>query len=694
DNRRSPPRGPNLDDRNDRRDWRAARNRDNSSFDDYDRGRQRSPFRDQHPRYRDRDREDYHSPRRGSRSRTHSPRSDHREYGDNRTNKPSRELILEKLPMDYTAEDIKHDLHQYYQLDNLEDVRVICNKSTGQSKGYGFIRFPDIESSTAFLENNGHQLSIPPRNSVNESTRSFEIFIDFCKERVSRGKGPADTEFFCPRCNELNYSRRNNCFNCGLPRPAAGYMRTSQLPEIDFTGDKDAASESHPTQFLLVRSLEPNVTTEILSKGVQKLYKQKSSENSQSSSSKSGGKIVSTTSTANLGAQEGSIHRVMLVRDRQSNESWRYGFAEFFTVQDATAALVKYNALDKFTISSKPVMLSYIHPGVFIPVLGVVHPEEEKFQFAAATNPAQKLVYRDERAFVDVLEVQSEPPDMKPKSTSLVNKPDSGIPLTGNVDDMDKVVEPKPKKRKAEAGSSASNKKFAPIQLQIWQQRSSANKLDSTANPMQKPAEPSNNSGDDPAATSTEESFIDWTKMCCRLCSRQFKTETALTSHEKESQLHRDNLKNEDLKTKARTLLKRANQSTIETPEYRDRAKERRVAFNQPKKPVVPQPDSTSHASPPKKEEEPEPTPISKGASLLSKMGYSAGSGLGREGTGSVVPIEINLYASGVGLGASGGKLGDAIEEGARNTTGDYNAYIEKKKRERYAELSGQHEEK
>lgn len=43
--------------------------------------------------------------------------------------------------------------------------------------------------------------------------------------------------------------------------------------------------------------------------------------------------MASTTGDSNLGAREGSIRRVLLVRDRRSNESWGYGFAEFATVQ-------------------------------------------------------------------------------------------------------------------------------------------------------------------------------------------------------------------------------------------------------------------------------------------------------------------------------------------------------------------------
>ena len=68
----------------------------------------------------------------------------------------------------------------------------------------------------------------------------------------------------------------------------------------------------------------------------------------------------------------------------------------------------------------------------------------------------------------------------------------------------------------------------------------------------------------------------------------------------------------------------------------------------------------------------------SKGASLLGKMGWSAGEGLGAQGTGMTTPIATDMYVQGVGLGAVGGKLGDAVGEAERNTRGDYGEFLER----------------
>lgn len=114
-----------------------------------------------------------------------------------------------------------------------------------------------------------------------------------------------------------------------------GVTSVSKPVEYLNSGDSDASPNGTPSQFLLLRGLEPTVTEDLLAKGVTKLYKpsRNASPPVVPTSKKSAAKIVSTTGDANLGAREGSLRRVLLVRDRRSNESWRYGFAEFGSVE-------------------------------------------------------------------------------------------------------------------------------------------------------------------------------------------------------------------------------------------------------------------------------------------------------------------------------------------------------------------------
>lgn len=158
-----------------------------------------------------------------------------------------------------------------------------------------------------------------------------------------------------------------------------------------------------------------------------------------------------------------------------------------------------------------------------------------------------------------------------------------------------------------------------------------------------------------------------------------------MNKHERLSQLHRDNFNSADLVSKAQAKMAKAGISANlveDGSEYRDRAKERRAAFGAskkislPLKKVINQSDSV--AAEVEKNEDP-PVP-SKGASLLGKMGWTAGEGLGAQGTGRVAPISTDMYVAGVGLGAEGGKIGNATEEAERNTSGGYGEFLERTK--------------
>lgn len=111
-------------------------------------------------------------------------------------------------------------------------------------------------------------------------------------------------------------------------------MAPEELPaRVGNIGDNDVAPDNTPSQFLLFRGLDSSVTEEVFSKGVQKLYKPAADESQSAETGAKKSKVASTTGDSNLGAREGSLRRVLLVRDRRSNESWKFGFAEFATLE-------------------------------------------------------------------------------------------------------------------------------------------------------------------------------------------------------------------------------------------------------------------------------------------------------------------------------------------------------------------------
>lgn len=53
-------------------------------------------------------------------------------------------------------------------------------------------------------------------------------------------------------------------------------------------------------------------------------------------------------------------------------------------------------------------------------------------------------------------------------------------------------------------------------------------------------------------------------------------------------------------------------------------------------------------------------------------------------------PVQTDMYVQGVGLGAAGGKVGDAVGEAARMTKGGYEGFLERTKegaKERFERL-------
>ncbi|KAI9662113.1 MAG: hypothetical protein M1831_002809 [Alyxoria varia] len=655
------------------------------------------------------------------------------------------------------ALQITAELKHYHKVGNLEDVRVIRDKKTGNSlsfesainfgyasagakssletghsRQFGFLRFASVEEATAFMDQNFPMIYLYGSTSGEKDAQAAKVRIAFSKERENREK--PDDGWTCPICSVYNYSRRSDCIRCHTKKDAALNPELSHNKPTDFlnTGDRDVSEGENPLQFLLFRGLEPSVTEELLAKGATKLLK--SDESSPGTSGP--GKITSTSAVANAGARANSIRRVLLVRDKKTGESWRYGFVEFAKVEDARDALARFNSLERFTISSKPVMVSHTHTGVFVPALNTPPDKEKELTFAATTNPSLRLTYWDKDAFAKEY-IVSMPAQGDSSKDGIADKAEKKQKVKGNTEGQDNSDQAKTKKRKAETTSSNPAKKALPAHLQFWTDRH--HELHGKATEENNEEDNSSNTtgsqaiARDPSSQPSQQSYADPKRMCCFLCSRQFKSTAQINQHERLSDLHRSNLKKEDLVKQAREKLEKAGipvhgqeklapaaqqsgVTTEPTGEYRDRAKERRETFKQPKQPGFNKfslptkkpeasntPPSAKSASPPAPQAAQQPStssddvvaetpvPKSKGASLLGKMGWTAGEGLGAAGRqGATAPIKTEMYEPGVGIGAEGGKVGDAVEEASRNTGGSNADFAEKAKekaRARYERL-------
>jgi hypothetical protein len=594
------------------------------------------------------------------------------------------------------------------------------------------------------------------------------------------------------------------------------------------TGETDEDPQQMPSQYVVVRDLEGSVTEEVLAKGVMKLFVENSEPAKDAPTSTNKLKSTApTNSTAGLGAKPGSLRRVFLMRDRRTNESWRYGFAEFATVEDAKAAVAKFRASTKFTIASRPVVVAFIHTGVFVPALdAATTTENPEFSFTPIYNPAVRIKYWDDRAYPSVQVVSLDP-------ASAAESPEK--PSTS--DDATKAAAKPAKKAKKDKEPATGNKVAMMPQVQLWKKASAqlhgAKPNEDADAAVDEPSTLERPRSLNPTATTASShdaeemhpdgpvnpqfgdqylSYADWDKMICLvcnwkppteeeikergwpqsrgdlliehecrdhdfyrdadakenasaalaalgreprtivrrtprlkseplpvyksyadyealrcvLCKRTFKEVRMIWLHEQQSELHKrmladpENRKRavEEFKAMGKKMylvepdpefkkmweLQRQVVVKPQGQQYRDRARERRQAFGQPKQAAAAVVGVAAKIPEKRKElgsaaeaensegDGPSQKKVksSKGAGMLAKMGWTAGAGLGAEGAGRTEAIAAEVYVPGVGLGAEGGKLGDASEEAARNTRGGFSGFVEKTReraRERFEKM-------
>ncbi len=464
-------------------------------------------------------------------------------------------------------------------------------------------------------------------------------------------------------------------------------------------GQTDAArNDNNPLKIVLVRGLKPTTTEELFAKGMDKLNRDFDAM---------GG-----------GATPGSLKRVLLIRDRKTDQSMGYGFAEYHDVRDAQRVVEKArekDERDQMTIASTRVSVCFPHLGVFPTDDADGKPEyNDKFKFKLFTDNYNK--YYDRRYYASLYDVNVKSPyaeqklfdgkqTVESKTTSAKKKSAEG------------TLEAPSKKRKAAAPA-------APAILSSWasKQKELRGEEEAAAEAQAVLSQPATGVNaiapvkSAPAVSEpipAEQSFVhEGDKIICYLCGNELKNRDIGMRHFQESKTHLENLKDEDKKAKGYERLKvrnisldatfqaAANNITAEdhrssSPQrqYRDRAAERRK--QQPSEPpqnfgfsLKPK-SKPSRSSSPSDNESKKPS-YGKGLNMLQKHGWSEGQGLGSGGSGIGAPVETAVYATGVGLGHAQSKKGDAVEEAEKATQGlggTYQDAVLKGRWERYQKM-------
>ncbi|KAF5489773.1 putative RNA-binding protein [Colletotrichum siamense] len=640
------------------------------------------------------------------------------------------------LPTGLSLEDVKDCLFRQTDLSQYPSVEVRVPSGRGQRRA--FVQFEQVDQAVEFVKEHYPKLMLDFAGMVDgDADGMTSMYIHYARNRDDgerESKAGYAPNWTCPNCEFSNYSTRNRCKNCGGPP-----TDPSQYRHL-LTGESDAADT--PSQILVFFPLAGSVTEDVLAAGAAKLeLAQKPAAPKNSGEPPKLKSTAPTGDASGYGAKPGSLHRIFLMRDQDTNESFNFGFAEFWTVEDALAAMQKFKMMREFTIAGKPVTVSTIHLGVFVPEMRDVTRAIEHISFNPLFNPAIRVKYWEPHVF--------------PSEKVITETPPGGTSSNDKTDANDEAK--KTKKRKAEGSlASAATKKSAPMagQMAFWQRRhdeihegkkptdpadgdgsaeerapvkislSGANaistgpiKISLTGASLSNPAPPATSHSAEPStaptstgAVSPEQpasptvSYVDREKVCCLLCMMKYKSLDDLNTHEK-SRNHKNAMADEEKVKAAKPRLaardKRMSKPTEEQakneesgPQYRDRAKERREVFNQPSKPKP----LAQNTKPARREDKPsraaaEKTPPpqpSKGAGMLAKMGWSTGQGLGANADGRTEVIATHAYQEGVGLGAEGGNLGDAAELAQRKTKNSYAEYVntvQDRARERYNKM-------
>ena len=511
----------------------------------------------------------------------------------------------------------------------------------------------------------------------------------------------------------------------------------------NLTGETDASFDN-PSQILVVYPLAPFVNEDMLAADMKRLELDRPDPIKEKSDGAP--KLKSTAPTTNpsgYGARPDSLHRVFVMRDSSANESFKYGFAEFWTIEDAAAALKKFQMARNFTVAACAVNIAGTHMGVFIPEEREVTSATEHMSFCPLFNPNVRVRYRDPHLY----------PSQKIVTTSAPGE-DKARPTEDQGDSK------KSKKRKADASAGASAaKKSVPMAgtMAMWQQKRSELRgedgaADRTEDRQESPnpehsrfasiktdskgpitislskstklgsptpsageasdkridrgsetMEDAQHAGEDANNQAAPVSFVDRDRLMCLICMRKYKSVDEVNIHEK-SRNHKTATEDPALVSAAQARVaarnkklqsKGTDKEAAEQPtsQYRDRAKERRAAFNQPQKPAA-QPTKPRPEKPPQSSGDKPPAAaaaaVSKGAGMLAKMGWASGAGLGAKEDGRTDVIATNAYQERVGLGAEGANLGDAAQLAERKTKNDYAEYVntvQDKARERYNKM-------
>ncbi|KAG1756233.1 uncharacterized protein EDB91DRAFT_1091342 [Suillus paluster] len=600
---------------------------------------------------------------------------------------PSPHVIFLGLDPDFSEADLQAYLSNNGC--NIETVTIIRDRSTGISKGFGFAQFASVEHARAFVDPLFPFIQVPPPASHGASAtatfyKALETGIPHNGRRV-----------------KIDYSQS------ALPDKARGRQNMND-------GTRDIGNTQGPV--LLFRGLDPLSGPQAIAqammnsagpgkngaKGMKRIILIKDRV-TLASFGFAFVEFIDNQSAASVLATSMSpqIHPSGF---RISDKPVAASFAHQYSFQPVDHMLRDETAIPS-SINLGGVegaFVKYWDESSMVAVLEFKVEEPVQPQVQASTGPVKEKKEKKKKDDASnkppapsVLPISDKPVTLNFNRGALGSKPNTSLStakapgqlsLGFSAEDFAAEEDDTEPTTSTDDSKVAASKMVAPLitskktvsNIQKWNQVQEELKDDQNVHvPANPPAVvtptvistvPSR--APSPEVVETEFEFSDTTALTCLLCARQFKSLDQLKRHNKESGLHKKNFKDANLRDIARqkaAATRQASDKAPEQPKYRDRASERRIMHNQPD---VPLPDNIGSVIGKKRRHvegpppPPSPPPVvhpgqdeaNVGNKLLKMMGWKEGFGLGTDGDGRVDPIQTNIYAQGVGLGASKGK--------------------------------------
>ncbi|XP_016363086.1 RNA-binding protein 10-like isoform X2 [Sinocyclocheilus anshuiensis] len=185
--------------------------------------------------------------------------------------KPSNIVMLRMLPPNATVNEIWARLQE--QGIQPREVRLMRNKSSGQSRGFAFVEFNHLQEASRWMETNQRVLTILGQR---------------VSMHYSDPKPRANEDWLCNKCGVQNFKRREKCFKCTVPKSEAelklplvpkslplGQLKDSAqgllplpaiyqtaAPLLSLSSSSQAAEIANDT--LILRNLGPHTTLEAI----------------------------------------------------------------------------------------------------------------------------------------------------------------------------------------------------------------------------------------------------------------------------------------------------------------------------------------------------------------------------------------------------------------------------------------------